>query len=146
MMGSPLLLIGLVAVGLSLMTLVLAFSTGAGRTTGVARSLALIEHNVDAQEVGRNDLPLLDRLVFPVFAKVRGLAFRLSPSGASESMSRRLDLAGNPGSWTAERIMGAKGAGLLGLADRLEVLGGALEVHSPEGEGTRIRARVPLAA
>ena len=40
----------------------------------------------------------------------------------------------------------AKGTGLLGLADRLEVLGGALEVHSPEGEGTRIRARVPLAA
>jgi signal transduction histidine kinase len=40
----------------------------------------------------------------------------------------------------------AKGTGLLGLADRLEVLGGELEVHSPPGEGTRIRARVPLAA
>jgi signal transduction histidine kinase len=40
----------------------------------------------------------------------------------------------------------AKGTGLLGLADRLEVLGGGLEVHSPHGEGTRIRARVPLAA
>jgi signal transduction histidine kinase len=39
----------------------------------------------------------------------------------------------------------AKGTGLLGLADRLEVLGGELEVHSPHGEGTRIRARVPLA-
>jgi signal transduction histidine kinase len=40
----------------------------------------------------------------------------------------------------------ARGTGLLGLADRLEVLGGELEVHSPPGEGTRIRARVPLAA
>ena len=40
----------------------------------------------------------------------------------------------------------AKGTGLLGLADRLEVLGGALDVHSPEGEGTRIRAHLPLAA
>ena len=40
----------------------------------------------------------------------------------------------------------AKGTGLLGLADRLEVLGGELEVHSPQGEGTRIRARLPLAA
>jgi signal transduction histidine kinase len=39
----------------------------------------------------------------------------------------------------------AKGTGLLGLADRVEVLGGELDVHSPEGEGTRIRARVPLA-
>jgi signal transduction histidine kinase len=40
----------------------------------------------------------------------------------------------------------ARGTGLLGLADRLEVLGGELEVHSPPGAGTRIRARVPLAA
>ncbi len=40
----------------------------------------------------------------------------------------------------------AKGTGLLGLADRLEVLGGGLDVHSPQGEGTRIRARLPLAA
>jgi signal transduction histidine kinase len=40
----------------------------------------------------------------------------------------------------------AKGTGLLGLADRVEVLGGALHVHSPAGEGTRIRAHLPLAS
>jgi signal transduction histidine kinase len=40
----------------------------------------------------------------------------------------------------------AKGTGLLGLADRIEVLGGELEVDSPAGKGTRIRARLPLAA
>ena len=28
-------------------------------------------------------------------------------------MARLLDLAGNPGTWTAERIMGVKGAGLV---------------------------------
>ena len=39
----------------------------------------------------------------------------------------------------------AKGTGLLGLADRVEVLGGGLHVHSPAGEGTRIRAHLPLA-
>ena len=40
----------------------------------------------------------------------------------------------------------ARGTGLLGLADRLEVLGGGLEIHSPPGEGTRIRAHEPRAA
>jgi tight adherence protein C len=115
MMGSIYLVVSLVAVGIALATLVLAFASGAGQATGVARSLALIEQRVDVQEVGRGDLPILDRLVFPFFARLRGLAFRLSPTGASMSMARRLDLAGNPGSWTAERIMGAKGAGLLGL-------------------------------
>jgi signal transduction histidine kinase len=36
------------------------------------------------------------------------------------------------------------GTGLLGLVDRVEVLGGRLEVHSPPGEGTRVRATIPL--
>jgi PAS domain S-box-containing protein len=38
------------------------------------------------------------------------------------------------------------GSGLRGLADRVEALGGALEVESEPGSGTRIRAAIPLAA
>jgi PAS domain S-box-containing protein len=36
------------------------------------------------------------------------------------------------------------GTGLLGLRDRVAALGGALEVVSPEGSGTVVRARLPL--
>ena len=36
------------------------------------------------------------------------------------------------------------GTGLRGLADRIEALGGRLEVDSPPGAGTRISARLPL--
>ena len=35
------------------------------------------------------------------------------------------------------------GSGLRGLADRIEALGGRLEVESPTGEGTALRARIP---
>jgi signal transduction histidine kinase len=38
----------------------------------------------------------------------------------------------------------AKGTGLHGLADRVEVLGGRLEVDSPTGVGTTVRAVIPL--
>ncbi len=38
----------------------------------------------------------------------------------------------------------AGGTGLRGLADRVDVLGGRFEVHSPRGEGTRVSARLPL--
>jgi signal transduction histidine kinase len=38
----------------------------------------------------------------------------------------------------------AAGTGLRGLSDRVEVLGGRLEVDSPPGSGTRISAAVPL--
>ena len=37
-----------------------------------------------------------------------------------------------------------RGSGLHGLADRLGTVSGVLEVASPPGKGTRLRARVPL--
>jgi signal transduction histidine kinase len=36
------------------------------------------------------------------------------------------------------------GSGLSGLTDRIEALGGQLEVSSPPGAGTRLRAEIPL--
>ena len=36
------------------------------------------------------------------------------------------------------------GSGLRGLADRVGALDGTLEVDSPPGAGTLVRARVPL--
>ena len=38
----------------------------------------------------------------------------------------------------------AHGSGLIGLKDRVEALGGELEVSSPPGAGTSLRARVPI--
>ena len=112
-MSDVLLIFSLLAVGGALATLAIAVSSGAGQATGVARSLDLIEQTINRQEVGKAELPLMDRVVLPALGRFRALAIRLSPGGTSESMARRLDLAGNPGSWTAERILGAKGAGLL---------------------------------
>jgi signal transduction histidine kinase len=40
----------------------------------------------------------------------------------------------------------ARGSGLSGLADRVSALGGTLEINSPVGAGTTIRARIPVAA
>jgi signal transduction histidine kinase len=36
------------------------------------------------------------------------------------------------------------GSGLRGLSDRVRALGGKLEVESPRGEGTTVRATIPL--
>jgi signal transduction histidine kinase len=37
-----------------------------------------------------------------------------------------------------------RGSGLIGLRDRIEALGGTIEIDSPAGEGTRIDARIPI--
>ena len=113
-MGSSFLLVlGLVAVALALVTIVLAIGVGAGAPTGVARSLAIIERSVDGREVGKHDLPMMDRLVYPLLNGTKSLGHRLSPEGTAERIAKRLDLAGNPEKWTPERVLGAKGTGLL---------------------------------
>ena len=38
----------------------------------------------------------------------------------------------------------ARGSGLVGLADRVDALGGAIEVSSPVGPGTTLRVRLPV--
>jgi hypothetical protein len=40
----------------------------------------------------------------------------------------------------------ARGSGLRGLSDRVAALDGRLELHSPAGEGTRVRAEIPCGA
>ena len=40
----------------------------------------------------------------------------------------------------------ARGSGLSGLADRVSALGGTLQIESPAGAGTTIRARIPVTA
>ena len=54
-----------------------------------------------------------DRVVGPVFALLGRLARRLSPGGVAEKMQQRLDVAGNPATWTVERVLSVKGFGLL---------------------------------
>ena len=121
-----LLTIAVVLIAIALAAMVYAAFAGAGETTGVARSLDLIERTINKQEVGKADLPAMERLVAPVLARTRALATRFSPSGSNERLVRRLDLAGNPGAWTAERLMGAKGAGLIVGAILGFALGGGL--------------------
>jgi tight adherence protein C len=105
--------------------LALALS-GRGEVVGVARSFLLIEHAVRPQDVGRNELPASDRLAKPFLATMRAMALRLSPEGTAQRLAKLLDLAGNPPTWTVERLLAAKGAGLLTLGLFGLVLGGGL--------------------
>jgi len=101
----------LVAVGLLVGVLTLSLTSGEPR--GVAKSLMLIDQQVDRRNVVKTDLGAKDRLVTPIFDRTRSLAVHLSPKGAEERLGAMLDKAGNPAPWTVERIMGAKGTSML---------------------------------
>jgi tight adherence protein C len=108
-----LLWVGIVLVVVAVLVAVLAATVGSGQTTGVARSLELVNYQTSRQSVGKNELPARDRLLDPLLNALRGLAVRLSPAGTGERISQSLDKAGNPPAWSVERVMGLKGIGLV---------------------------------
>ncbi len=119
-----LLLAATLFIGLALVLLVLAVGLGANSSQGVAKSLELLEYKPTAKEVGRNELGVQERLLVPMLDRLRGFSTRISPAGTGGRIARNLDRAGNPPAWTVERVMGAKGLGLiLGAVVVLLVMG-----------------------
>jgi len=124
--GSLLPAVGAGAIGLGIVVLVSGLAAARSRPRGVAGALASIERHYAhravapaARQAGSSGVEL------PAWA--RKLALRLSPSGVGGSLQRRLDLAGNPRSWSPDRILAAKGIGLLAGA----MLGLLIGLHSP---------------
>jgi tight adherence protein C len=113
-MGVPLLLfIGAAGVAAACVMLFFVVTVGGGATTGVARSLEMIENSVARQEVGSSELSAANRLIIPFFARMKRITLLLSHSGTEDRLTRLLDLAGNPTGLTLERLLGFKGAALL---------------------------------
>src|SRR5918995_1249947 len=119
-----LLVLGLALFVVAVAVAVLASSVGSGQTTGVAKSLELVNYHASRKSVAKNELAARDRLLDPMLGVLRGLAIRISPSGTGERIAHSLDKAGNPPTWSVERIMGLKGIGLvLGVVLGLVLLG-----------------------
>jgi tight adherence protein C len=94
----------------------------AGRQRGPGRGVNAIDRYVTNRAPARQSA---EPLALPGW--FRSLAVRLSPSGFAATMVRRLDRAGNPPRWSADRILTVKGLGLLVLAG----LGALLGLHQP---------------
>lgn len=122
MQGTVLLAGGLAALGVAIALLVIAIVPARSRERGVAQALAAIDQSYtqsSSAAAGAGEIHLPGWL--------RTLALRLSPTGYAAKLQRRLDLAGNPGRWTPDRILAAKGLGLIGLA----MLGALYGLHNP---------------
>ncbi len=111
-MGGPLVTLGalvLVFSGLALAFVWVALEIS-GRS-GVARSLAAIE----AVQVAPRDLraqqlqqPFSERVVDPLLSSFVEVGRRFTPEERITRIRRRLDLAGNPPGWDADRVLGLK--------------------------------------
>jgi tight adherence protein C len=74
----------------------------------VARALATIGAH-GSVETSRGSFG--QRVLVPALEQFAECGRRLSPGGTSEALARKLDLAGNPGAWTLERVLAVKALG-----------------------------------
>lgn len=113
-MGANLMLfVGAASIATACVMLFFVMTLGGGATTGVARSLEIIEKSVSHQEVARSELSASERILIPFYAGMKRVALRLSSSGTANRLTRLLDLAGNPSGLTLERLLAFKGVALL---------------------------------
>ncbi len=123
MTGSIGLIIGLGAVFCALLLgAVLLAGGGADR---VQHALAAIETQYGRRVTAAR--PEDSRALSPLLQRLRAVALRLSPAGGLATLRRRLDRAGNPTRWTAERVLAYKGVGLVAFG----LLGVLLGLHRP---------------
>lgn len=112
--GSLLLYGGLAALALAIAIGVMSLLPVKHGPLGVEGAVAAIEGRYAQHGAGAAGKQGDSFTALPGWAKA--LAVRLSPSGVSGTLQRRLDLAGNPAGWTPDRMLALKGLGLLVLA------------------------------
>jgi tight adherence protein C len=107
---------GLAAIGLAVLTALGSLGVFAPQRREVVRTLDLAgQMHVGSAATGpmRPKTSAAKLLGGSLATGLIKLTARLSPSTLGEQLQQRLDTAGNPGMWTVERIMAAKGFGLL---------------------------------
>lgn len=80
---------------------------------GVNRSIEVLEALTSAPKemTGEIDAPFSDRVLLPLLARAQGLGRRLTPADANDRIHEKLELAGNPRGWTADRVSAGKVVG-----------------------------------
>ena len=102
------LLVGSLAIGVAigLVAFLLVDRRAVAQTTAAADILASIDAPPPAAPPAVAEIP-------PLFERFAGFAKKLTPSGYAGRLQRRLDLAGNPRDWAADRVLALKGIGLV---------------------------------
>jgi tight adherence protein C len=119
---SPVLVLGLVALAGSIVVTSLLFLGGDRDRASVARTLATIERGYGLGAARASSptagLPpdqrsLRERIGVPLARRVGRLGAVITPSGSRQRLERQLDYAGNPPDWPVDRVIAAKGIGLV---------------------------------
>jgi tight adherence protein C len=122
-------MVGLGLLGAAALVGALAFVGESAERVGVSRSLAHIERRYLAGADPAAEASFSERVLTPAMGRLGSLGTALTPTGAVARLQRHLDFLGNPPGWPVDRVIAAKGVGLVlgalgGLAFGV-IMGGA---------------------
>jgi tight adherence protein C len=120
-MSAGVMIAGIALIFVALVVVIAALALSPRGETGVNRSMAVLEALTSAPKEMKQELdaPFADRVLLPLLASAQGLGRRLTPADANERIHEKLELAGNPRGWTADRVSSGKVVGFfaaLGLS------------------------------
>jgi tight adherence protein C len=109
-MSGVVMVLGVVLIFGALVIVIAALALSPRGDLGVNRSIAVLEALTSApKEMTKEiDAPFADRVLIPLLARAQGLGKRLTPADANDRIHEKLELAGNPNGWTADRVSAGK--------------------------------------
>lgn len=115
-MTNVVMIVGLVLIFGAVLIVLAALALSPRGEGGVNRSMAVLEALTSAPKEmkGELDAPFADRVLTPLLVRAQGLGRRMTPADASERIHEKLELAGNPEGWTADRVAAGKVIGFIG--------------------------------
>lgn len=115
MTDHALLLAGLAAICAAITLALATLAVGSDDRQRVRRSLAAVAATrlTGAPVLEQEEESFAERVLQPLAGRLGKLARTLSPAGIGTRIQQRLDVAGNPGKWTVDRVLAFKGLGLV---------------------------------
>jgi tight adherence protein C len=108
--------LGVILVMFAILLVSMALDRG-GSTSGVTRSLAVLEAmtTAPAEIKAEIDRPFEQRVLAPLQQRLLGIGRRLSGADSADRLRSKLDHAGNPRDWSADRVISVKVLAALAL-------------------------------
>lgn len=112
---------GLGAIFLAILISLTAIGVFTNESRGVSKSLAVVEAFTTAPPELKKELDgtFKERVLLPLIDRSVALGKKVTPADHNERVRMRLDLAGNPSSWTVDRVTSMK---FLGFAAALVLM------------------------
>jgi tight adherence protein C len=109
-MSTEIMFAGIALIFVALVVVIAAVALSPRGDVGVHRSMAVLEALTAAPKELKQELeaPFADRVLVPLLGRAQGLGRRLTPADANERIHHKLEVAGNPRGWTADRVSAGK--------------------------------------